>query len=277
MSIQNPKFRINDFGICAVWGGRPESPAAIAVRLLNMLDRLKEVDPVFDNWVWIRTKGYEIDYATEEEAIANIEEMSIASIKNDLPGEIDAKIARFGNGELDPVGGYMFTIHNAKQARPPSINIWTCAGTPVCADFEKNFISMTTNFDADADPAIINFSAFKNALLAIAETFDAPWSIVYSKATRQLRHPGPRSKYYIGWISYVGPRFAPLINPPSTAIVEQRANGGLLMAATDEAFSIENPAHVAAARDILAAIAPLNALPWPLPSDSQGLTASSPD
>jgi hypothetical protein len=269
MSVQNPKFRINDFGICAVWGGRPETPTAIAARLINMLDRLKQTDPIFDNWVWLRIKGYEFGYVTEEEAIANMEELSIASIKDDLPAEIDARIARFGNGELDPEGGYMFTVHNAKQASSPSINIWMCAGTPVCDEFRTNSISLTTNFDADADPAIINFAVFKGALLAIAETFDAPWTIAYSIATRQLRRVGPRSHYYIGWISYVGPCFAPLINPPSTAIVERRSNGGLLMAATDEPFSIYTPAHVDAARDIREAVAPLNALPWPLPDDAQ--------
>lgn len=68
--------------------------------------------------------------------------------------------------------------------------------------------------------------------------------------------------YRLGWISYVGPRFAPLITPPATAIVERQSDGGLLMAATDETFVTSNPAHLAVANDILAAVAPLNALPW---------------
>jgi hypothetical protein len=51
--------------------------------------------------------------------------------------------------------------------------------------------------------------------------------------------------------------------PPKTAIVEYRPNGGLLMAATDETFITANPRHLAVAHDIEAAIAPLNALPWP--------------
>ncbi len=35
------------------------------------------------------------------------------------------------------------------------------------------------------------------------------------------------------------------------------------MAATAETFSVDNPAHLAAARDILKALAPFEALPWP--------------
>ena len=35
------------------------------------------------------------------------------------------------------------------------------------------------------------------------------------------------------------------------------------MTATTETFDVDNPAHLAAARDMAAAMAPLNALPWP--------------
>ncbi|MEJ0091955.1 MAG: hypothetical protein WDN46_00480 [Methylocella sp.] len=52
------------------------------------------------------------------------------------------------------------------------------------------------------------------------------------------------------------------IAPPASAIVE-RPRGALLMAATEETFSIDNPAHLAAAGDILAALAPFEAPPWP--------------
>jgi Immunity protein 52 len=62
---------------------------------------------------------------------------------------------------------------------------------------------------------------------------------------------------------YRGGYPAPLITPPAAAIVERQPDGGLLMAATDEPFDTSNPAHLAVANDILAAVAPLNALPWP--------------
>jgi hypothetical protein len=49
---------------------------------------------------------------------------------------------------------------------------------------------------------------------------------------------------------------------PAPVLVEHLPNGGLLMSATAETFDIENPSHMAAARSIAAAIAPLNDLPW---------------
>jgi hypothetical protein len=66
------------------------------------------------------------------------------------------------------------------------------------------------------------------------------------------------------WVTYLAPRFAPLVTPPASAIVEYLPDGGLLMIATEERFSIDNPAHIAVARDIEAALAPVKALPWPI-------------
>ncbi len=112
------------------------------------------------------------------------------------------------------------------------------------------------------DPAIIAYPISKASVLALAESFDASWCSACPGALREFWRAVP-PYYRLGWISYVGSQFAHLITPPSSAIVEHRPNGGLLMAATDETFSVSNPAHLAVARDILAAIAPLNALPWP--------------
>jgi hypothetical protein len=67
----------------------------------------------------------------------------------------------------------------------------------------------------------------------------------------------------IAWMSYVSPRFAPLIAPPPSAIVERTARGGLLMAATEKTFRVDNLAHLAVAGDILKSLAPFEALPWP--------------
>jgi Immunity protein 52 len=59
------------------------------------------------------------------------------------------------------------------------------------------------------------------------------------------------------------PWLASLITVPAApVIVEHLPNGGLLMSATRETFDVENPAHMAAARQIGAAIASLNDLPW---------------
>lgn len=47
------------------------------------------------------------------------------------------------------------------------------------------------------------------------------------------------------------------MTPPAGAIVERVAGGGMLLLATLERFSMDNPAHLAAADAIQAALAPI--------------------
>jgi hypothetical protein len=97
--------------------------------------------------------------------------------------------------------------------------------------------------------------------LGLSESFEATWCSTYPTGIMHLWRRDPH--FRLAWISYVSSRFAALITPPLTAIVERRPNGGLLMAATDETFVTANPAHLAVDRDIETAKAPLNALPSP--------------
>jgi hypothetical protein len=261
--MSSAKVRANDFGIRAVWGGRPETAEGLSGRLINMLDNMKEANPVFDDWVWVRRIGKKLEFCeTEEEALASLQEIPFASIKDSLPAEIEAKISRSDYDEPEPTSGFRFYVYNSPTTPSRRVSIHVHAGSHFCWGVLLNDVWLSTNDDADADVAIIAYPSFKNAVLAIAEAFDARWGTAYSRDIGKF-WPLSGPLYRFGWISYVGPCFAPLINPPPTAIVERRPNGGLLMAATDETFSIYNPAHVAAARDILAAVEPLNALPWP--------------
>jgi len=108
---------------------------------------------------------------------------------------------------------------------------------------------------------IIAYPAFKAALLALVESFHATHCSAYPMQIMDFWDP--KRHLRIGWMSYVSPRFAPLITPPPSAIAERTAQGGLLMSATQDTFRADNPAHLAAAHDILKALAPFEALPWP--------------
>jgi Immunity protein 52 len=78
-----------------------------------------------------------------------------------------------------------------------------------------------------------------------------------------LRGPVPRGKYFReSWILYLCPWLAALVIPPASAIVERLPNGGPLMSAATQPFDVENAAHMAVARAMAAANAPLNTLPW---------------
>ncbi len=228
----------------AFWGPRRETPQALAARFLKLLGRLQDIDPAFSGWLWTK----------DDQPVAFDE------IKNDLAAAIEARIARSDDGEPEPVNGYYFSVYNTIMTQPRGLRVAVHGGAWARSQLITNDVWISTNWGVVPDPALITFPIFKGAVLAMVESFDAIWGTAFPSDLGI----GPVPPYYrLGWISYVGPRFAHLITPPSSAIVERQANGGLLMAATDETFSVANPAHLAAARDILAAVAPLNALPWP--------------
>jgi len=113
--------------------------------------------------------------------------------------------------------------------------------------------------------AFITTPIFTSALLAIARAWDATWCAAYPWDIIPLwPKSGPGQPHFrMAWITYLSPRFAPMVTPPRSAIVDRTAEGGLVMTATEDRFDVANPAHLAVARDIDAAIAPINALPWP--------------
>ena len=89
------------------------------------------------------------------------------------------------------------------------------------------------------DPSIIAYPAFKAALLALVESFDATYCSAYPLQIMDLW--SQETNVYLGWMSYVAPRFASLITPPPTAIAERTSQGGLLLSATQETFRVDHP------------------------------------
>jgi hypothetical protein len=235
----------------SVWGPRAETPEVLARRFLDLIARLKKIDPIFADWyVW--TSGTMIEpLATEPDQLAK---------------DIADSVPRDEHGAPEAYEGYYYAAWNEaeKEGGPQSFCAEMQGGRFARYPTSSNSILFRTDYYVEPDPRIISYSIFRSVVLALAESFNAVWCSAYSSEIKALWQHIGRPHFRLAWISYVGPRFSSLITPPKTAIVEHRPDGGLLMAATDEPFTIANPIHLAAARDIEKAIAPLNALPWPL-------------
>jgi len=239
-----------DYFASLFWQGRAETPEELAVRWLKLIARFQTIDPIFAHWyVWPdihHPLPFDTDVATLAEKIA-------------------ADVATSDTGEPLPRLGYHFFTRNnmASKRGPRSFQIDMFAGSPI--DFPLNRISLRTDYGVAPDSDLVTYRIFKSALLALAETFEATIGLG-GPANITDFWPKPwdaRRGLPLAWISYVAPRFASLITPPASAVVERRPDGGLLMAATDETFDTANPKHLAVARDIEAAAAPFNALPYP--------------
>lgn len=234
------------YTIFSCWGSRQESPQSIATRFLALIDRLAPIDPVFGNWI----------YPLDPEPIG------LDLIRNDMAEVVARHVSRADDGDPTPIDGYTTCVVNTDHRQPRCLDIYVQAGAyGYDRPYFFNYASIGTCYGVTPDSTILTFQIFRPALLALAETFDAIWCCAYPNDVKFSSNNERLSR--IGWMNYVSPRFAALITPPQSAIVEYRPNGGLLMSATTETFVTGNPQHLAVAREIVASLAPLNALPWP--------------
>jgi hypothetical protein len=225
------------------WDAREKTPEALAGRFRRLMSAITALHPAFDGWLWGSMDG---DMET------------FASANRDLAAAISKNYFRDDWDEKYPKGGYRAAVVNQIERGPTAVVVGASAG-----DFSVgrggNHISLKTDFRVAPDPSIVAYEVFRPAILALSETYDVDFCAAYPIDLMALWRRGQR--YRLAWMSYVKPEWASLITPPASAIVEHRPNGGLFMAATDETFRTQSPDHLAVAQDIVAALAPLEAMP----------------
>jgi hypothetical protein len=181
-------------------------------------------------------------------------------------------IARAEDGDPTPISGYHFGAGTRVGSETSlTINIDAGSYAPNVL-YLANTAELTTKPLNEGNAVLITLPIFKSALLAIAAAWDATWCAAYPADIIPLwpdRVAAGQPRFNMAWITYLSPRFAPMVTPPHAAIVEHTPQGGLVMAATKDRLDVTNPAHLAAAREIDAALAPVNALPWPPDTEPQ--------
>lgn len=233
----------NGYFILSKWEARAETPEQLAARFLRMIDSFTEIDPVLSLWISgaKRPKKFE-------------------TIRDRYAEEIAARISRDDWGEPIPEEGYWFgaITRDAPDSRSFAVN---CnAGATVRRPFVNDVI-FTTSSMARPEPDAVSYRIFRSALLTIVDAWEPVKAAAYSRALNELNDG--RSYFPKAWIQYLCPWLARRITPPSSALVDDLPNGGLLMSATTETFDASNRRHLAAARDMAAAMTPLDRLPWP--------------
>ena len=112
-----------------------------------------------------------------------------------------------------------------------------------------------------ANGDLINAAVLGATLRAIATAWDADWGRVYEwyysnpviSPPKGVRPP----PFWSGWIVYLAARFAERISVPRGVIANEVPGHGLLLYATQDAFDLDNRAHVAAADAIQLALEPI--------------------
>ena len=235
------------FTIVADWGRRAEPPESLAARLIAMIEGFRLLHPEFEQWL----------QTDEHKEVVPFDSQLDTQVRR-----IIGHMSRRPSGELVPEAGVTLVL--ASDVGPLSDEFLVTMSIGADNDFHDNVLTFGSNMFAAPDPELVGYDVFRGALLAMAESFEVTHALAYPDDLSHLwPSPGKRqTSIQLAWMSYVAPRFAPLVTPPPTAIVEYRPDGGLFMAATDETFRTANPAHLAVARDMKAAVARYNAVPW---------------
>jgi len=233
-------MKLEQYEILARWDARIETPEMLAARFIQLIDRLAPLHPFFSDWIWVSMKG---------------EPTMFESRRPRLVQAVTDNVTRDDWDEADPDDGYFAGVVNTyAEATPKSLSVGASGGSKVNA----NRAYIRTGRGAEPDPSVVTYEVFKSALLALAEIYDVDWCMAFPDDIRDL---WPRAGLnLLAWMWYIRPEWVPLITPPKTAIVEHRPNGALFISATTDTFITANPAHLAVARDIEKALAPLNDL-----------------
>ncbi len=231
--------------IQAHWGARPELPAAIAARFLRTIDLLRAIDPLFANWMTGVNRPVDFD-----------------KVRDRFKDIVSGNVTKDDYGEPEPVYGYGPFAYTNKHPGPLAYSLHINAGAHLRGRETQNSAELTTRRGEIPDPLVISYRIFKSALLALVEAWEPVDCLAIPHELLKLIDSD--GHFRAVWMQYLSAPLARLITPPATSVNDYLPNGGLLMSATSETFRVDNPSHVAVARDIAAATEPLNKLPYGL-------------
>lgn len=259
--------------INSYWGPRREQPVEIAHRCRQLLDGLAAISPGFTDWSFVSRMPLPIadDYSGPNGVSKFFREQYRTVALHDLAGNgladlIKAGVRRESDDSPAPASGYLFGGFTGSGDEPQSISLSVHAGNGCPSNYYVNSVQIMTQPLCIANRPLSNLPVLTAMMLAVTRSWDVTWASVYPDDMMSLWPPPSikmRPSFNLAWITYLSPRFAPMVTPPRSAIVEYTAEGGLVMSATGDRFDVANPTHLAVARDIDAAMAPVNALPWP--------------
>ncbi|HYM32226.1 MAG TPA: Imm52 family immunity protein [Candidatus Cybelea sp.] len=235
--------------LVAYWGPREETARECANRLAHMIDDLAALHPAFARWM---NKAY-----TLEEAYSPFCKM---------PPVLDELTVKFEQNRhtyddpRDPIRelGFSLAAWNGLN-RPQGVSLSVQAAAFVVTRPYPNHASMQFAPRGSGNEDLIAAANMESAMRIMVAAWQPVWMGLSSAAYgRHLTdYKGPTKHPWAGWMTYLSESLAKKVTPPPSAIVERTPDGGMLLIATREPFDDEDPAHLAAADAIQAALKPV--------------------
>lgn len=234
----------------ARWGARREDPQSCGARLAVMLRALARVHPAVARW-------------NKQGQIPGEGNRPFCQMPPQAE-ELALRFARHPQGRVANLErGYSISAWNGREdiAYGSSFHIMAGDGNHWSSNPFANSVDIHLPRHSRENVDLINAEAMRALLLAVVAGWEPDNAEVMDWKQLSRLAPGEQLPHFrTGWMSYVGPRYAPHVTPPPQVISEPVAGGGLLMLATREPFDISNPAHEALADAIQRALEPIQSM-----------------
>lgn len=241
------------FSVNARWLPRREDTSALALRLADYFSDLATVDPLFENWVRCGSRS-----------------RSIVPLDVSIPAEIPEmhawldESARFEsrNGRKTMTGN---GVHAETVGENPHASFWLDSDLTKDPETRRGYITHGFLVGGIEPPRIRRMAL--GMLASLVTAWDVAWAAVAPGDFSGYAPPeDPVSRMFqAGWAVYLAPELADKITLSEDLKITTQANGGIVMMAAGELFDPRLPAHLAMARQIEVALAPLNYPKMPRP------------
>jgi immunity protein 52 of polymorphic toxin system len=236
--------------ITARWQPRMESTDITAGRLAPWLSRMAALDARFSRW---HRSGMR-----HRSAVPLV--VSMPPIVEELRVWLEENPSFESRNRRKHLAGYSITARRPNETSPHA-NFWVTLSDASRNDRFDNRIGVTFFTDRDRDDVVHLTAVVRQALLVTASLWNCEWAAAVGGNYEDMSLPQKTIlKYESGWMVYVGAALAPRLHEARDITIESVGNGGaLLVAVTNAIFDRRNALHIAAARRLQTALAPLNA------------------
>jgi hypothetical protein len=239
------------YRLYAKWSERQETPRECAGRLTHMLEDLASIHPAFEHWY----------SGAKQKGKASIPTTHLETDLGGSTGMFDKGRRSKDDGMPWPELGYQVGAWNGIDG-PKGVTFSARPGHySDCRNFPNSVELEFRPWQRDNED-LVNARVLKSVFAAVIAAWEPACGSLGTWEYLGRAFPAPQvwPDFTSGWMTYLSAPYARRITPPAAASVAPIGTG-ILMLATNDPFTADNPAHVAVANAVQACMEPLQSNP----------------
>jgi hypothetical protein len=210
-----------------------ETSAVIGAKLLDSLDALSRIDPLFTDWKIL-----------DPAAMASL---PLAIARTRISTVVENNLARDDYDQPEPESGYSLVAQTGNAIPSRIVTLRATAGAVFDGEMSLRFGDVLQ----PTDPSIVTYRLFREALLATSAIWRPLWAYLSASTSHYWKGPivpgAPvirHNPFSITWIAYLSPAVTRGFVVEPELRTDSAPDGGLLMSAKDQRFDPSNPEHL---------------------------------